>query len=74
VFQAAHIGQETIIGFEAQQDQIQLGSNVVGDVATILSDAHQVGQDTVITIDANDSITLSDVAVASLSASDFLIV
>jgi hypothetical protein len=42
-----------------------------------MSDAHalkQVGADVVITIDANDSITLNHVNLSSLHASDFHIV
>lgn len=58
----------------AKGDQIEFDGGVFNDFRQVLAASHQVGHDTVITIDANDSITLQGVALHSLHASDFLFV
>jgi Ca2+-binding RTX toxin-like protein len=68
------IGQETIYNFHPQNDQIEINASLLMSFAAAQADAHQVGADTVITIDATDSITLKGVAVGSLVAHDFAFV
>ena len=58
----------------AQGDQIEFDGGVFHDFRQVLAASHQVGHDTVITIDANDSITLQGVALHSLHAGNFLLV
>jgi len=54
---------------------IQLSSALgLADFAAVQAASQQVGSDTVITIDANTSITLSGVTAANLHADDFSIV
>ena len=68
------IGQETISGFSSQHDVIKINHTLIGSFKAVLADAHQVGSDTIITIDASDQITLKGVALSSLHAHDFLFV
>jgi Ca2+-binding RTX toxin-like protein len=72
------IGQETISGFSPQHDVIKINHTLIGSFSgaghTVLADAHQVGLDTVITIDASNAITLTGVALSSLHAHNFLFV
>jgi Ca2+-binding RTX toxin-like protein len=58
----------------AKGDQIELDGGVFHDFRQVLAASHQVGNDTVITISANDSITLQGVNIHSLHAGDFLLV
>ena len=62
------IGNEVVNGF-AKGDTLEFNHQLVANFSTLMSDARQLGGDTVITIDQNDSVTLKGVAVASLSAS-----
>ena len=54
------------------------GSNLddalFADFAAVIDASHQVGADTVITLDADNTITLQNVQLASLQANDFLFV
>ena len=56
----------------AKGDQIEFDGGVFQNFRQVLAASHQVGHDTVITIDQNNSITLQGVALHSLHASDFL--
>ena len=57
---------------------IKINHTLIGSFAgasgSVLADAHQVGSDTVITIDASNQITLTGVALSSLHAHNFLFV
>ena len=68
-------GEETInkfvAGSGATHDTIQFAANDFGTFAAVRGAMHQVGADTVITLDAADSITLVGVAKSSLVAADF---
>jgi Ca2+-binding RTX toxin-like protein len=79
VFEAAagnpvNIGHDTIMDFVHGQDRINIDTDVFNDMADLMAHAQQVGSDVVITYDANNSITLHNMTVGSLSASDFLFV
>ncbi|MGR9145680.1 calcium-binding protein (plasmid) [Rhizobium leguminosarum] len=52
-------------------DVLDIGTDVFADFASVLAAASQVGADTVITHDANTSITLKNVALTSLHQDDF---
>jgi serralysin len=58
----------------AKGDQIEFDGGVFHDFRDVLAASHQVGNDTVITMSANDSITLQGVNMHNLHASDFLFV
>ena len=68
-------GEETInkfvAGSGATHDTIQFAANDFGAFAAVQGAMHQVGADTVIRLDAADSITLVGVAKSSLVAADF---
>jgi Bacterial Ig-like domain len=69
-------GKEVITDFipstvTTQGDQIEFSHNVVPDFAHVLADAHQFGNNVVITVDRADSLTLNHVTLASLHAADF---
>ena len=55
-------------------DVIQLDAALFGDFADVVAHASQVGANTVITLDAANSITLNNVTLANLNANDFLFV
>jgi len=71
---APGLGKDTITDFNPNNDIIQLDHGLVADFASLQSHVQQVGQDTVITLDAASSITLEHVLLSSLHASDFHIV
>jgi serralysin len=52
-------------------DRIEFDGGVFGNFKAVQAASQQVGNDTVITLDPNDSITLQDVALKSLRASHF---
>lgn len=64
-------GEDVIADF-GHNDQIQF-DGVFADFQALLDATHQVGDNTVINLDAGHSITLTGVSVASLHASDFLL-
>jgi hypothetical protein len=71
----ANSNQDTIIGFTAGIDDIDLSalsfvdSNNIGDF--LMNNVASVGTDILITLDGTDTITLRNVA--SLQASDFIV-
>ena len=71
VFKEA-FGRDIVEDFsQADLDVIEIDASAFADFAAVTSHAEQVGADTVITDDANNSIALLNVALASLSADDF---
>ena len=64
-------GNETIKNFNAAQDIIDLPQSVFANFAAVAADLHASAGNTVITLDANDAITLSHIAVADLHAQNF---
>lgn len=66
-------GTDVVTDFESN-DVIQLDAAQFANFAAVQSHAAQVGLDTVITLDAANTITLTGVSVASLNAGDFLFV
>jgi VCBS repeat-containing protein len=68
---APNFGQNTITNFNTYKDTIQLDRSEFADFHAVLEAAHQNGADTVIAYDANDIITLNNVALNHLYANDF---
>jgi len=68
---APSFGKETINNFNAAQDVIDLPQNLFANFAAVAADMHFSGANTVITLDANDAITLSHVAIWNLHAQNF---
>jgi hypothetical protein len=64
-------GQDTVIGFKITQDTVQFSASLLANFAAAMIGASQVGANTVFTIDANDSATLQNVNMSSLTAGNF---
>ena len=67
-------GNDAIFGFNASKDKIWFSTSRFANFAAVMAAAKQVGDDTIITGDANDTIYLDDVQRSSLTASDFVFV
>ena len=74
VFSSAIFGKDTIMDFTPGVDVLQFDHSVFTDAATALSHAAQVGGDVVVTLDANDTVTLHNTNLMALHAADFHIV
>ena len=71
---ANNFGHDTINNFHPALDVIQLQQSQFGSLANVLADIHQVGADSVLTLDANHVITLTNIQHTSLTAADFHLV
>ena len=70
-------GKDTITDFAVgagSADVIQFGTDVFSSYASVIAAASQVGADTLITVDTNNTLTLKNVVVSSLHADDFAFV
>jgi len=67
-------GNDTIKDFTVGEDHLQIDHTVFANFADVQQHMKQVGDDVVITYDGNDSITLQNVQVANLHATDFFFV
>jgi hypothetical protein len=67
----AGFGANTITGFNTSHDVLQLAAALFPNYTAVMADTHQVGANTVITYDLNDTITLIGVAASHLTVSDF---
>ena len=73
----AGFGLDTITGFiagEATDDVIQIDQSLFADYNAAFAASQQVGDDVVITLNASNTITLSDTLKSDLHANDFLFV
>jgi hypothetical protein len=70
-FSSWDFGNDTIAGFDATRDVIQLNHALAGDFATVQADMSPVVGGTLITFDVFHLLTLSDVAPAGLSGVNF---
>jgi hypothetical protein len=68
---ANNFGHNTINNFHPALDAIQLQQSQFGSLAAVLADLHQVGADSVLSLDPNHVITVTNTAVASLTAAHF---
>jgi probable HAF family extracellular repeat protein/VCBS repeat-containing protein len=69
-----NFGKNAITNFNPHDDVIELPKSEFANFAAVQAHAQQVGHDTVITYDAQDTITLTGVSLSSLHASDFHLV
>ena len=67
-------GNDTVTDFTIGQDHLQIDHTIFGTFADVQQHMQQFGNDVVITYDANDSITLHNIPMANLHASDFFFV
>ncbi|OWV69250.1 RTX toxin [Rhizobium sp. R339] len=71
----ANWGHDTITNFIATgsaHDAISIDNSIFADWESLFAATEQVGKDTIITADADNTITLRDVALSSLQSWDFL--
>jgi hypothetical protein len=68
---ANNFGHNTINNFHPAMDAIQLQQSQFGSLAAVMADIHQVGADSVLSLDPNHVITVTNTAVASLTAAHF---
>jgi RTX calcium-binding nonapeptide repeat (4 copies) len=64
-------GQDKIMDFQTGQDTLQFSLSLLTNYAAAMADAKQVGVNTVIAVDSNDSVTLQNVNMNSLAAGNF---
>jgi len=75
VFNFANVGQTTVTDFHPATDILEFGSPIFANAQAALNATHDDGHgNTVIAVDAHDSITLSGVLKAQLHAADFHVV
>jgi Ca2+-binding RTX toxin-like protein len=70
----ANLGQDTVTDFVAGSDVLEFRDGLFADASAVLAAATASGNDTLITIDAGNTVLLKNVAVANLHAGDFHIV
>ena len=70
---APHFGKDIITDF-GRNDVISFDHSLFDSFADVIAASHREGHDTVITVDASDTITLKNVLPSELHANDFLIV
>jgi hypothetical protein len=66
----AGAGHQTIQNFDSAHDTLQFSASLFANYAAAMTDAKQMGTDTVFTIDARDSVTVQNVNMSSLTASN----
>jgi hypothetical protein len=71
---ADNFGANTVNNFTSSVDTIQFSHSTFADANTVLGASQQVGTDVMITHDAQDVVTLHNVQLANLHATDFHIV
>lgn len=64
-------GNDTVTDFTAGQDVCSFDASAFADFDALIASAVQDGADTVITVDAGQSVTLDGVTLSALQASDF---
>ncbi len=67
-------GTNVVNNFVPGTDTLQFSHSIFVDATTALSNAHQVGSDVAVTYDSRDVVTLHNIQLANLHASDFHIV
>jgi Ca2+-binding RTX toxin-like protein len=65
-------GHDVVTDF-SHNDHIEFDGGIFKNAQQALAATHQVGDNTVITVDAHNSVTLQDVSMQSLHAKDFII-
>ena len=69
-----NFGADTVKNFTPGVDQLLFSQSMFANVAAVLSDAHQVGSNVVIAHDPQNTVTLQNMQLSSLHASDIHII
>lgn len=67
-------GHNTVNNFHPALDLIQLQASQFGSLANVFADLHQVGADSVLTLDASHIVTITNTALANLTSANFHLV
>jgi Ca2+-binding RTX toxin-like protein len=67
-------GADTVKNFTPGTDQLLFSQSMFANVAAVLSDAHQVGSNVVIAHDPQNVVTLQNMQLSNLHASDIHII
>lgn len=70
----ANLGQDVVTDFTTGTDVLEFRDGVFADAAAALAAATSSGSDTLITIDASNTVLLKNVSLANLHTTDFHIV
>lgn len=70
----SNLGQDTVTDFTTGTDVLEFRDGIFADAAAALAAATSSGSDTLITIDAGNSVLLKNVLLANLHEADFHIV
>jgi Ca2+-binding RTX toxin-like protein len=73
VFSGA-FGRDVVTDFDRNGDVIQLDHSQFADFASVLAHAQQVGDNVVISLDADDTVTLLAYRLSNLNSGDFAFV
>jgi Ca2+-binding RTX toxin-like protein len=65
------MGHDEVTNFATARDTLAFNSSLFANFSAAMATASQVGANTVFTIDANDTVTLDNVAKTSLTAANF---
>jgi Ca2+-binding RTX toxin-like protein len=65
------MGQDEVTNFNVAKDTLQFNATLFANFSAAMTNASQVGANTVFTIDANDTVTLDNVTKTSLTAGNF---
>jgi len=65
------MGHDEITNFDFTKDTLQFNATLFSNFTAAMNDATQAGANTVLTIDANDTVTLDNVTKTSLAAGNF---
>jgi VCBS repeat-containing protein len=65
------MGHDVVTNFNTAKDALEFSPSLFASFSAAMATASQVGANTVLTIDANDAVTLDNVSRSTLSASNF---
>ena len=65
------MGHDEVTNFSTAKDTLQFNASLFANFAAAMTNATPSGANTVFTIDANDSVTLDNIAKSSLTAGNF---
>ena len=65
------IGNEVVKGFNPAHDVIEFSVALLSNYFAVMGATKQVGSDTVIKVDTNESVTLTNVVASTLSSNNF---
>ena len=65
------MGKDTVTNFQTSKDALQFNKSLFANFTAAMTDAKQVGANTVFTIDSSDTVTLQNITKTNLTANNF---